>query len=84
VEVANLPIVEDVAHRQLVEDVLIVQDLLLESTDVVFVPFCRDGSIGLSVGNSLEQPIGNTLEQGHVKVRLYLERGLDDAWGKGD
>jgi hypothetical protein len=62
VEVTDLPVVEDVAHRWLVEAVLVVQDLLLEGVDAIFVPFCRDGGVGLLVCDGLEEPIGNSLE----------------------
>jgi hypothetical protein len=62
VEVADLPIVEDVACGWFIEGVLVVQDLLLKGADTVLVPFCGDGSVGLPVSDGLEESIGDTLE----------------------
>jgi hypothetical protein len=59
VEVADFPAVEDIAFGQIVERGLIVEDSLFEVVDAILVPLARDDSAGLSVGNGLEEAVGN-------------------------
>jgi hypothetical protein len=52
-EVGDLTIVECVAGGGLVESVLVVEDVLLEVVDPVFVPLHCNGSGGFSIGDGL-------------------------------
>jgi hypothetical protein len=61
-EVGDLAVVEHVTVGRSVETVLIVEDMLLEVVDLIFVPLCRNGSGGLPVGNCLQEPIGDASE----------------------
>jgi hypothetical protein len=62
VEVGNLAIVEDVAGGGCVEGVLVVEDLLLQVMDLVFVPLCCDGGGGFPIGDGLQESIGDAPE----------------------
>ena len=76
-EITDLPIVENEALRWLVKGVLIVEDMLLQVMDVVFVHLGGDGGISFAVSNGLEEPIGNGLEEHSIQIRLGLESCLD-------
>jgi hypothetical protein len=73
VEVGDLVIVEDVPHRWLLEGVLIVEDVLLQGVDSVFILFGGDGHFSFLVGNGLEKPVGDLVEKGCVDVVVDLE-----------
>jgi hypothetical protein len=55
VEITDLPIVENEAPRWLVKGVLVVEDMLLQVMDVVFVHLGGNGSISFTVSNGLEE-----------------------------
>ena len=59
VEVSNLPIVELVAFRWLVESLLVMEYLLLQVVQVVFVAFGSHAGARLSVGDGLEESVGD-------------------------
>jgi len=71
-EVRYFPIVEDITHGWLVECGLIVEDLLLQMVELVLIPFCRYGGVGLTIGDSLEEAVSDTSEKGGVQVWLGL------------
>jgi hypothetical protein len=62
VEVGYFPIVEDVARGWLIERGLIVEDLLLQTVESVFVPFCGYSGVGLSIGDGLKEAVSNASE----------------------
>ena len=83
-EVADLPIVKDVPHWQVVEGVLIVEYILLKGADSVFILFDQDGGVGFMVGDGLKETVGNVPEQHCIDLRLCLKHGLDGVWGEGN
>jgi hypothetical protein len=77
VEVGHLPVVEDIPSWCLIESVLIVEDVLLKGVDSLLVPFDGDGGVGFMVGDSLEEPVHNLVEETGVDVVVVLEGGGD-------
>jgi hypothetical protein len=53
VEVGDLPIVESVAFRRSVVGVLIVEDMLLEPLELLFICLGDDGGVGFVIGDGL-------------------------------
>ena len=52
-EVGDLPIVESVAFRRSVVGVLIVEDMLLEPLELLFICLGDDGGVGFVIGDGL-------------------------------
>jgi hypothetical protein len=88
VEVRDLVSVKYISHRWLMEGVLVVEDVLLEGVDSVFILLGGECSLSLPVGNGLKESIGNLAEEGCVDVIVDLECGDNhprghhgDGWG---
>jgi hypothetical protein len=56
-EVHNFAIVECVASWRLIEGILIVEDVLFEVVESVFIPFVGDSGGCFSVSDGLEEPV---------------------------
>jgi hypothetical protein len=59
VEVSDLPIIGLVAFRWLVEGLLVMEYLLFQVVEAVFVVFGSHAGARLSIGDGLEKPIGD-------------------------
>jgi hypothetical protein len=70
VKVGNLPVVEGVAYRRLIEGGLIMEHMLLKVVKAVFVLLVCNSGGGFSVGNGLKEAVGDASEQGGVDVGL--------------
>jgi hypothetical protein len=84
VEVADLPIVKDVAAQWVVEGFLIVEDALLKGVDPILVLLDCNSGIRLPVGDGLKEPISDASKECCIELRLHLEGGLNGARGEGD
>jgi hypothetical protein len=79
VEITDLPIVKNKAVRWCVECLLLMEHVLLETAGLVLIRFVSDGSVGFAVGDGLEEPISNGLEESGTQIWLGLEGCLDGA-----
>jgi hypothetical protein len=83
-EVGDLPVVENVACRWLVECGLVVENFLLQVMELVLILFHEYGSVSLAIGDGLKEAVSNTPEEDHVQVQVGLEGRLDGVGGKSD
>jgi hypothetical protein len=84
VEVGDLSIVKDIAHGWFIGSCLVVEDLLFQGVEPVFVSLHRYGGVGLMIGDSLEQAISDASEKDSVQIQLSLQGCLNGARRKGN
>ena len=82
-EVSDLPGIELIPLRWMVESFLVVEDLLLEVVEVILVPLGGHTRTGLVVGDGLEETIGDGSQHGVVDVGVRLEGRADGARREG-
>jgi len=83
VEVGNAAIVDGVPLWGPLEGFLVLEDVFLESLDLLGEPPILHGSVGLSVDDGGEQPICDGVQELVVNVGVSSKHGLGGPWRHG-